>query len=348
MRRRPRLRVAHHQRLPHPGQVSIERVFDTVRAHLPEDVDVEVRLAPARSKGIVPRVRTILAARRVDADVHHVTGGPTYQGMLLPKRRTIITLHDCEFLDRKGPLKRFLFRLFWLQLPVLRATVVTAVSPATADDARRWLWIKPRDLRVVPNPLPDGIKPLPSPPRREPRRVLLVGTTPNKRVEVSAEALAGLGVDARVVGSLTPAQRQAFERHGVPVVDGALDATGLLAAYAEATLLLFPSSREGFGLPVIEAQALSCPVVCSDRPPLPWVAGEGGAVVADPDDVGSVREAVCRVLEDHELRARLVDAGLANVRRFDADDVAASYASLYAELADRARRGRTDVAASRA
>jgi glycosyltransferase involved in cell wall biosynthesis len=323
-------------------------VFETVRAHLPEDVSVEVHLAPARSKGIVPRLRTILAARRVHADVHHVTGDTTYQALLLPKRRTIVTFHDCEFLDRKGPLLRLLFRLFWLQLPVLRASVVTAVSPATADDVRRWLWIKPRDLRVVPNPLPDGIEPLSSPGRREHPLVLLVGTTPNKRVEVSAEALAGLDVEARVVGQLTVAQRGAFEGRGVPVVDRPVESRDLSAAYAEASLLLFPSSREGFGLPVIEAQAIGCPVVCSDRPPLPWVAGEGGAVLADPDDAGAVREAIRRVLEDDALRGRLVDAGLANVRRFDADAVAASYASLYDEVGVRARRGRTGVAASRA
>jgi glycosyltransferase involved in cell wall biosynthesis len=132
------------------------------------------------------------------------------------------------------------------------------------------------------------------------------------------------------------------------VVDGSLDARALVAAYANAALLLFPSSREGFGLPVIEAQALGCPVVCSDRPPLPWVAGNGGAVVVDPDDVGAVRDAVRSVLDDPELRRRLVEAGHANVQRFDADVIAGQYAALYAEVALRARRGRTDVAASRA
>ena len=341
-----KLRVAHHQRLPYPGQVSIERVFETVRAHLPTDVEVVVHVAPAPSKGIVPRLRAILAARRVDADVHHVTGDTTYQALLLPKRRTIVTLHDCEFLDRKGPVRRFLFRLFWLQLPVLRASVVTAVSPATADDVRRWLWIAPRDLRVVPNPLPDGLGGDSSPASKS--YVLLVGTWPNKRLDVSAEALAGLGVGARVVGRLSPEQRAAFERRGVPVVDGSVDGDVLSDAYSEASLLLFPSSREGFGLPVIEAQALGCPVVCSNRPPLPWVAGDGAALTADPDDIGAVREAVRRVLGNSELRARLVAAGRANVKRFDPDVVAGLYSSLYAEVAERARRDRPDVAASRA
>lgn len=343
-----RLRVAHHQRLPHPGQVSIERVFETVRAHLPADIAVEVEISPAPSKGLLPRLRSILAARRVHADVHHVTGDTTYQALLLPKRRTIITLHDCEFLDRQGPVRRFLYRLFWLQLPVLRASVVTAVSPATAEDARRWLWRQPRDLRVIPNPLPDDMAEPMRPVDAQDRGVLLVGTTPNKRVEVSAQALAGLGVAARVVGQLTPEQRQAFERSGVPVVDGPVSGDDLRTAYAEAALLLFPSSREGFGLPVIEAQALGCPVVCSSSPPLPWVAGEGGAVLADPDDVGAVHRAVREVLDDVSLRERLVAAGRVNVGRFDAGAVAASYASLYAEVDVRARRDRPDVAASRA
>ena len=100
-------------------------------------------------------------------------------------------------------------------------------------------------------------------------------------------------------------------------------------------------------MPVIEAQALGCPVVCSDRPPLPWVVGDG-ALTADADDIGAVREAVRRVLGDSELRARLVAAGRANVKRFDADVVAGLYSSLYAEVAERARRDRPDVAASRA
>ena len=343
-----KLRVAHHQRLPFPGQVSIERVFETVRAHLPDDITVDVHVASTPSKRLWPRLRSVFAARRVRADVHHHTGDTTYQVLLLPKRRTIITLHDCEFLDRKGPLRGFLYRLFWLQLPVLRASVVTAVSPATAEDVRRWLWIQPRDLRVIPNPLPDGIAADVTPADGEQRPVLLVGTTPNKRVDLSVQALAGLGVPARVVGQLAPEQRESFERNGIQVVDGQLEGADLPGAYASAALLLFPSWREGFGLPVIEAQALGCPVVISDRAPLPWVAGDGGAVVPDGDDAAAIRSAVRRVLDDESLRKSLVAAGRVNVRRFEADAVAASYAALYEEVADRARRGGEDVAANRA
>jgi glycosyltransferase involved in cell wall biosynthesis len=346
-----KLRVAHHQRLPFPGQVSIERVFETVRAHLPDDITVDVHVASTPSKRLWPRLRSVFAARRVRADVHHHTGDTTYQVLLLPKRRTIITLHDCEFLDRKGPLRGFLYRLFWLQLPVLRASVVTAVSPATADDVRRWLWIQPRDLRVIPNPLPDGIAADSAdvaPADTGQRPVLLVGTTPNKRVGLSVQALAGLDVPARVVGQLTPEQREAFERSGVQVVDGQLEGADLPAAYAGAALLLFPSWREGFGLPVIEAQALGCPVVISNRAPLPWVAGEGGAVVPDGDDAAAIHRAVRRVLDDESLRTSLGAEGQVNVRRFEADAVAASYAALYEEVADRARRDGEDVAANRA
>jgi hypothetical protein len=101
---RPRITVVHHQRLPFPDHHSIERVFDAVRAHLPQQVDVRVVIAPTTSKGLMPRIRSAVAARRQQADVHHVTGDVTYVGLLLPRRRTVLSIHECEFLDRAGHL----------------------------------------------------------------------------------------------------------------------------------------------------------------------------------------------------------------------------------------------------
>jgi glycosyltransferase involved in cell wall biosynthesis len=100
----------------------------------------------------------------------------------------------------------------------------------------------------------------------------------------------------------------------------------------ECDLLLFPSLHEGFGLPIVEAQATGRPVVTSDREPMTEVSG-GAAVLVDPEDVASIRTGVLRVLEDHQLAAELVRRGRVNVGRFSASAVAAQYAAIYWELA---------------
>lgn len=86
-----------------------------------------------------------------------------------------------------------------------------------------------------------------------------------------------------------------------------------LFKYAEA--LVFPSTFEGFGMPVLEAQAAGLPVACSDIPPLREVAGEGAAYF-DPHSAEAISKAVEAVLRDNELRTRLSVLGRENASRF--------------------------------
>ena len=94
----------------------------------------------------------------------------------------------------------------------------------------------------------------------------------------------------------------------VPEVDKPALLSGALA-------LVFPSLYEGFGLPVLEAQACGCPVICSTAASLPEVAGEG-ALLVDPFDVRGWAEAMGRLAADPDLRADLIGRGFANLRRF--------------------------------
>ncbi|MGE4537726.1 MAG: glycosyltransferase family 4 protein [Desulfovibrio sp.] len=81
--------------------------------------------------------------------------------------------------------------------------------------------------------------------------------------------------------------------------------------YQSARALAFPSLFEGFGLPVLEAQASRTPVVCARATSLPEVAGDG-ALLVDPTDVAAWAEALVRVATDETLRESLIRKGLAN------------------------------------
>ena len=103
----------------------------------------------------------------------------------------------------------------------------------------------------------------------------------------------------------------------------------LEAVYSQAHALLFPSTCEGFGWPIIEAQACGCPVVCSDRTSLPEVAGPHACIHPVDNETGMARS--LQDLEKPELRRAHVDAGFANLKRFDARLMVDAYEQLYQE-----------------
>ena len=85
--------------------------------------------------------------------------------------------------------------------------------------------------------------------------------------------------------------------------------------YNAATLLAYPSVYEGFGLPVLEAQACGTPVLTSNLSSLPEAAG-GGAVMVDPYDVEALADGLNRLSTDESLRNDLRAAGLARAGQF--------------------------------
>lgn len=88
-----------------------------------------------------------------------------------------------------------------------------------------------------------------------------------------------------------------------------------IGLYAAATLMVFPSLFEGFGLPLLEAMQCETPVICLPVASVPEVGGDA-VLYADPPNEWGIAEAILRLLDDASLRRRLVAAGLARVRQF--------------------------------
>ena len=112
---------------------------------------------------------------------------------------------------------------------------------------------------------------------------------------------------------------------------GPLSDEDLKSQYKAARCLVFPSRMEGFGIPILEAQANACPVVASDIPVFREVAGEG-ALFFDPRLGEKLAEAVAAACEPG-TRCRLIQAGSANIRRFSWDCAAEQIRAVYEEAA---------------
>jgi glycosyltransferase involved in cell wall biosynthesis len=101
--------------------------------------------------------------------------------------------------------------------------------------------------------------------------------------------------------------------------------------YAGSQALFFVTKSEGFGFPVLEAQASGVPVIASTDGALPYVAGEG-ALLTDPDDSTAILQSLTDVLENDELRQILIQAGTENCRRFTWEQTAQHTLDIYQDF----------------
>jgi glycosyltransferase involved in cell wall biosynthesis len=280
-----------------------------------------------------------LQLRRLGADLLH---SPHYVVPLLGRRPTVVTIHDCIHLLFPQYLPSRLasrYAELMMRKAVERSALVFTVSEASRRDILRFFpATDPDRVEVVPNAIDPAL--LEDPGEEEIERVceryqirgrfvLYAGNIkPHKNVERLVEAFARLrqrsgfddvklliiGDEASRYGSLRRSVEAAGVRQDVRFF-GFVPERTLAALYRLASVFAFPSLYEGFGLPPLEAMACGTPVLTSRLSSLPEVVGDA-ALLVDPYDVDDIASGLARILEDAELRARLVVAGRQRAQHF--------------------------------
>jgi glycosyltransferase involved in cell wall biosynthesis len=197
------------------------------------------------------------------------------------------------------------------------ATRLLADSDATREDLLRYYRLPPGTIRVVSL----GVDPVFFGLRRAPEEFLLTVSTlhPHKGLDGLLQAFARFRKqrpDFRlIVAGMRGFHADALERLREELgLGGAVEFTGwipreqLYDLYARAWAFLYPSTFEGFGMPVVEAMAAGIPTGCSNIEPLSGIAGDA-ALQFDPLDPDAICDAMARLVSDGGLRARLAAAG---------------------------------------
>lgn len=238
----------------------------------------------------------------------------------------------------------------WILRSLRRADTVVCVSNATRDDAERLI---SRDgpspkLETISNGLnypyrklarEEALARLSAVPGLALPFVLHVGSNlPRKNRDAVLRIFARTKDkwNARLVfagDALDAEQRSLSERleiaDRVVEIENAADQL-LEALYSCATVLLYPSLSEGFGWPIIEAQACGCPVVCTNIAPMPETAG-GAGLFRDASDEAGFAEDILR-LNDPAERGILSEKGLGNAERFSTEKMISRYIDVYRSL----------------
>lgn len=283
--------------------------------------------------------------RRVGADLVH---GPVFVGPVFSPCPVVITVHDLSFMCFPHLFRRA--NRFYLTVltrsSARRARRVIAVSDHAAREVTRLLSVPPDRIDVVYHGVDPVFRPLLASDiaafrqrRGLPERfVLFVGTLePRKNLVRLVEAFARIH-DGRVGLVLAGgkgwlcdevfARVEALDLKGKVVFPGYVTNEELPLWYNAATVLAYPSVYEGFGLPVLEAQACGTPVLTSNVSSLPEAAGDA-AVMVDPYDVEALAGGLDRLLADAALRHQLRERGLAHARQFSWPRAAQETARVY-------------------
>lgn len=278
--------------------------------------------------------------RKLGPDVFH---GPHY--MLPPGLRCpgVVTFHDPTFFTLPHvhePAKVAYFTRA-ARAGIARATRVIAPSEYSRFGAIDHAGAAPERVDVVP----DGVdldRYTPGDGTRADPYILFVGALePRKDVPSLIAAYDELDDPPELVLCGPPAwgaeavqDAIARARRKTIRLAGFVSEQEKVDLYRGATVFVYPSLAEGFGLPVLEAMACGAPVVTTTGS-APEEVADGAALLAPPGDVNALREAIANVLDDEDLAAGMRSRGIARARTFSWKAAAARTVSVWRTAADR-------------
>ena len=253
---------------------------------------------------------------------------------------TVVTLQDLswERVPEAFPENFRRYARIFARRSTRRARRVIVGSDSTARDLRELYGIPPERLRVVPHGVDLDTRP---PGPRQPFLLSVGILEPRKRIVPLVEGHTRYFASAPpdpppcrliVVGGPGGDEDRVREAAGPGCeIRGFVRREELFALYRRATLLVFPSAYEGFGLPVVEAMAHGCPVLCARNSALVEVGGQTAIFLDDVSPEG-IAEALREVLADREALRERGEAGRQEAARYSWTAAATATRDVYRQV----------------
>jgi glycosyltransferase involved in cell wall biosynthesis len=327
-----------------------------------EAADVPVRRVGARTSGEAPRgdlASTTFTLGKLPAllaegtePLFHAVGNFNLPLTRIPGKRLVLTVHDVIPLllpQTVSAAYRWQFRV-WLARSIRVADRIICVSERTRLDLQSRYPAASEKTVVVPHGVDhvDRVPPPDSAGEAFLQKLALPGNfilyagslDARKNVGLLLDAVGRLKAKGRPVTTVVVGQKWfgaevAERRTAEAVSDGCdvraldyLDESLFYAVMRRATLFVFPSLYEGFGLPPLEAMRLGVPVVCSSGGALPEVCGDAALLVA-PDDAEGLANALHRLLDSPDERRMRISAGRRRAAAFTWDATAKQTIEVY-------------------
>ncbi len=325
------MKVTYFYRPKLPFGFSIEGVFNIIKAAMKGKISFMDYYCTKKWH----RLYSLLDAWKFQGDVNHITGDAHFLALALKGRRTILTIHDVGHYERTlTGLKKRLFKLFWIQLPAAHVRAITTTTEFTKQKIIQYTSVSPDKISVIYNPAPS-FKPSLKAFNTQCPKILQIGGGLNKNIYRLIESISGLNCSLILVRKKDARLEALLKERNISYEwYQRLTTEEIYNCYVKCDIVFFASEYEGFGVPILEGNAVGRCVVTSNITSMPEVAGDA-ALLVDPYSVTEIKHALSQIISDSNLREQLVKNGFKNLRRFSPDKIAERYYRLYSEIAEK-------------
>lgn len=295
-----------------------EHSIEELAYRLAKKFKLDIICMPYHSTCITNLLKNIIFIKNIIAPTYYIIS-PS-EAYLLPflNGKKIITYHDLgTIFNSRNRIYKYFKVFIFLKPSVKYADYITFVSNQTKKEFLNFFNIpKSEKTLVIYNSYNPVFMPAQKKNRNECFTILHVGTAPRKNLLNVLKAINGLKVKIIIIGKLNHEQEELLSSYTIDyknVFD--ISTPELVKYYQTCDLLTFPSSYEGFGMPIIEANASQIPIIAGDIDVLHEV-GNNAAYYVNGENVDSIRNGIKTIMENKKLRQILIDNGIENCKRF--------------------------------
>lgn len=313
---------------------SIENVFKNIGDELNKTQNIEMTYVPVAKYSLKMFIENSLFALKQRGDILHITGDIHYVCFLMSRKKTILTVHDIRAIEflKNNKLKLILYKLLWVIIPSIKCKYITTISEKSKKEFCKIApWARNKVL-VISNPIDPEYEYRPKKFCVKKPRLLMIGTKENKNHLRMLEAIKDIDCIVDIIGKIPENEEKYLISNKISYENSiAISDEDLRKKYYESDIVMFVSTYEGFGVPIIEAQAIGRVVITSNLEPMNIVSGDG-AVLVDPYNVNSIRGSVMKVINDEEFRNEIILRGLENSKKYSVKIIATKYLELYNKI----------------
>lgn len=327
------MKVLYIHRNPQAGY-SINKVFKDlvleINKHLNEFEEIYLPSQYAQLNSII---KNGLYARNREKKnyINHITGDIHYIGYFLHSSKTIITVHDIMYYYYLKGIKKYIWK--WLYIKSLqKATRIIFISEHSRNEVLKVIHLPIEKTVVIPNPISKEFNFFPKKINQSKPIILHIGTLERKNLKRTISALSTINCHLRIIGNINEEIKSLLLVNNIDYSNVYnLSDQEIYKEYINCDFVNFPSTDEGFGMPIIEGQATGRVVITSNITPMLEVAGNG-AFFVDPYDISSIRNAYITLLNDMSLCQNLINNGRKNINRYKVEKIAEEYLNIYKSI----------------